>query len=229
MLMHVDEDKRLATFRSIPLLRDVPEAELRELAAAAAEREFRGGEIVVREGEPGDELFLILDGQFQVFVRQEALDFEKELARLGPGNYFGEISVLTGDQRLASVRALTDGRVAVVHQRQLVEMVHRSPGVGLALCRGLVDYLTEARPFGQAVHLVHLEDFPGLKEAHRSERLRDLIEGEATSSEMAQALAPENFISMARYSRFLLREGIVAPERIREIFPNRRLTQGTAL
>jgi type IV pilus assembly protein PilB len=62
-----------------------------------------------------------------------------------------------------------------------------------------------------------------------SERLRDLIEGEATSSEMAQAMAPENFISMARYGRFLLREGIVAPERIREIFPNRRLAQGTTL
>src|SRR5437588_7983285 len=111
----------LARLRSIPLFKDLAEADLERLTRGMTERPFRPGELAVREGDPGEELFFVIEGEFQVFLRQEALDFERELRRLGRGDYFGEIALITGSKRLASVRALTDGRALVLPRQHLLD------------------------------------------------------------------------------------------------------------
>src|SRR6516165_11389104 len=156
-----------ARLRAVPLFRDLADADLERFRRAMAERFLQPEEMVVREGDPGEELFIVLEGDFQVFVGQESLGFEKEVGRLGAGACFGEAALIRGGKQLASVRALTAGRVLVLSRQQLLELVGNSPGSALALCAGLIGYLTQAREALFAIPFVNLDDYPSLKEAHK--------------------------------------------------------------
>lgn len=126
--------------RTVPVFRELGPTELEQLTSALTQRSTTAGQIVVKEGDSTREFFVVLDGEFQVFVRQYSIDFEKQLRQLRRGSYFGEIAIFTGDHRTASVRALTDGRVAVLDQASLHELLIRCPSVGVALCRGMAMY-----------------------------------------------------------------------------------------
>jgi len=64
------------------------------------------GSVICREGEPGGEFFVITKGEVRVSV--DGLDGEKEVARLGHSQFFGEMAVLNGDRRTATCTALAD-------------------------------------------------------------------------------------------------------------------------
>jgi hypothetical protein len=106
--------------RYIEELKDVerafPEAP-REVVAKTASRmrilTFPPGSVVIREGEPSDRFFVIAKGQALV-VQRDASGAERELSTLGPGDYFGEVGILTGHTRNASVRAKTSLEVLVL-------------------------------------------------------------------------------------------------------------------
>ncbi len=76
-------------------------------------RKLRAGEALVEQGQPGDELFLLLDGVLSVDVRGKAL------AEVGPGAVLGERALLEGGKRTATLRALTAARVAVASADQI--------------------------------------------------------------------------------------------------------------
>jgi general secretion pathway protein E len=157
----------LSRLRAVPVFRDLEEADLQRLLRGAKERQFQPGALVIREGDIGEEFFLILEGDFQAFLRQEILGLEKELRRLGPGDYFGEIALLTGGKRLASVRAISGGRVLVVDKRQLDELLIQAPGAALALCRSLAGYIERANEGTVYIPFISLDEYPSVKEAHK--------------------------------------------------------------
>ncbi|MGE3809122.1 MAG: ATPase, T2SS/T4P/T4SS family, partial [Gemmataceae bacterium] len=162
----MDPETTISRLRAVELFKEFPESELRQLATGFSERSFQKDEVVVREGDPGAELFIILEGDFQVFLRQESLGFEKELALLGPGGYFGEVALVAGGNRLASVRALTSGRALVLTRQHLLDLLTRVPTLALALCRGMADYLARARVGQSSFAYVNLDDYPKLREFH---------------------------------------------------------------
>ena len=77
------------------------------LAAASQEHVFAGGEAVVRHNAPGDSMFVVLDGRVRVTLEPSG----QQVAEIGPGGFFGEMSLLTGEPRTATVRAIDDARV----------------------------------------------------------------------------------------------------------------------
>ncbi len=85
---------------------DLPSGSLAELSAKMRAARFAPGEVILREGEIGDDTYLIRSGEISV-VRGEG-DDERQLIVLGPGTFIGEVSVLTGVPRTATVRAKTD-------------------------------------------------------------------------------------------------------------------------
>jgi type II secretory ATPase GspE/PulE/Tfp pilus assembly ATPase PilB-like protein len=127
--------------RFIPAFRELEEADLDALGKALRERPVKAGEVIAKQGEVGHELFIVLEGEFQMYVRQEQLDFEKVIRRIGSGNYFGEITLLSGGPRTSSVKACTDGRIAALHQIALEDIMRRSPSLALALCKGMAQYV----------------------------------------------------------------------------------------
>lgn len=88
----------------VDLFKPFPEADRRSIARAARERHFGSGERVVAEGEEGNTFYLVTRGLVSVSSKQAG----GEVARLGAGEYFGEMSLLTGAPRAATVTAVQD-------------------------------------------------------------------------------------------------------------------------
>jgi CRP-like cAMP-binding protein len=76
-------------------------------------RELKEGETLVEQGAPGDELYLLFDGVLLVEVDGEPV------GQVGPGSILGERAVLEGGQRKATLKALTNSRVAVIGKDQI--------------------------------------------------------------------------------------------------------------
>jgi CRP-like cAMP-binding protein len=82
-------------------------------------RTYQDGAHIVREGERGDEAFIIAEGRCAVYKQ---IDGEEKLVKeLGPGEVFGEIAVFTSQPRSASVRAMGEVSVAIVTRKQFEE------------------------------------------------------------------------------------------------------------
>ena len=95
--------RRGAALAKVPMFAALNDDERRLLAAASAERVYGSGERIVRQGEAGESMFVILDGSVRVYVEPDT-----EVAVIEGGGCFGEMSLLTGDPRTASVAARTD-------------------------------------------------------------------------------------------------------------------------
>ncbi|MBI2892227.1 MAG: mechanosensitive ion channel family protein [Deltaproteobacteria bacterium] len=99
---------RLASLGKVDFLQPIPEGDMRRLAERARIREFAEGETVLRQGDQGSSFFVIREGELGVHVSGSD-GVERLVALLGAGNFFGEMSLMTGEPRTATVRAI--GRV----------------------------------------------------------------------------------------------------------------------
>ena len=88
--------------RKVPLFAGLDDRELSEIAASMKERDVSAGETVLEQGAGGAGFFVVEQGEAEVTVDG------KPRGTIGPGDYFGEIALLTGSDRTASVTALTD-------------------------------------------------------------------------------------------------------------------------
>ena len=107
------------------------------IAAAAVEVEFPAGHVINRQGEIGTGFFVIVSGAVRV-VREGA-----EVARLGPGDFFGELSVLDGRPRIAQVIADGPTTCLAIATWDFEAVLMAEPRVALAIMRGLAGRLRE--------------------------------------------------------------------------------------
>jgi CRP/FNR family transcriptional regulator/CRP/FNR family cyclic AMP-dependent transcriptional regulator len=108
------------------LFRDLPEAILQDLAATAHARTYRRGGTLVRQGEPGDALYLLLDGEVKVLVEAPSGE-QAVVAILGPGDCVGEFSLIDGQPRSATVEAIGEVTVLVLLRAEFLAFMHAHP------------------------------------------------------------------------------------------------------
>jgi CRP/FNR family transcriptional regulator, cyclic AMP receptor protein len=113
----------------------LPPRLLEEIGAVAATRAFARNAIIVSEGDETDSLYVLLSGRVKVFL-SDAQGKEVTLNLLGPGEYFGEVT-LDGGPRSASVMALEDTRCVVAKRSELLALVERHPEFALHMVRKL--------------------------------------------------------------------------------------------
>ncbi len=133
----------IEVLKSIPMFQHLDAEELAALAVLLRERRFARGGIIVTQGEPGDALFLIGQGQVKVAVFAED-GREVILSVLTAGGFFGEMALLDDEPRSAHVIAMTD---ATLHQLRRDDFRNRlggSPALGIALLRELSRRLRRA-------------------------------------------------------------------------------------
>jgi CRP/FNR family transcriptional regulator, cyclic AMP receptor protein len=94
-------DRGVEMLRSVPLFKGLSQRELTEVLEAGREYEFAPGESIVEQGLEAMDFYVMLDGEARLQVPGG------RTARLGPGDYFGEISLLDGGPRTASITAET--------------------------------------------------------------------------------------------------------------------------
>ena len=113
-----------ALLRDVQIMSPLSEEERSRVARAAHVHRYASGEVLFRQGDAGESFFLIRSGSVDIVI-QDASGTERHLATLGPGEYFGEMSLLTGEPRSATARVtrdlvvvvVTEGRVEVVERR----------------------------------------------------------------------------------------------------------------
>jgi CRP-like cAMP-binding protein len=127
----------LATFRSMPLFADCTDDELMQVDAVADEVAVSAGKPLVRQGEVGREFVVIVEGTARV-ERDGA-----EVATLGPGAHFGELSLLVDHPRNATVTAVTDLTLQVVDRRGFQNLLDNSPHLTKNLLHSLARRLSE--------------------------------------------------------------------------------------
>ena len=105
------------------------------MSRGALGKEYRDGEWIVRQGDLGNEMFVVQDGYVQV-VRQDGGD-EAVLAELGPGDFFGEMAIFEHEVRSASVRSRGTSRVLTVDKRTLLRRFQEDPSLALNILETL--------------------------------------------------------------------------------------------
>lgn len=135
--MTLTSDRRAELLAATPLFADVDAAGMEMIASHAIEVAFEGGHVIARQGDIGTGFFVIASGAVRIIRDGE------EIAHLGPGEFFGELSVLDGLPRVAQV--VTDGPTVclALASWDFEAVVEAQPKVALAVMRVLARRLRE--------------------------------------------------------------------------------------
>ncbi|MDP3029657.1 MAG: cyclic nucleotide-binding domain-containing protein, partial [Deltaproteobacteria bacterium] len=117
----------------VDFLAFLPEEELFHLAKRFKRLRARKGEIICREGDPGNSLFIIKSGMVGVYVKKEGQD--NLIAQLHRGDFFGERAILTGEPRMATVKAALDVELFELKKVDFEELLYKHPSVALHISR----------------------------------------------------------------------------------------------
>ncbi len=123
--MALGKNAKIDLLKRVPLLAGCSKAELREVALSADELDLRDGYMLTREGKPGREFFVLIEGTARVTKG------EKKLAALRSGDWFGEIALLTHTPRTATVTATSPVRVLVITDRAFRRVVETMPRIAI--------------------------------------------------------------------------------------------------
>ena len=104
---------RIALLKKVSLFSNLSEANLKSIAEFCVERDFKEGDIIIRQGDSGIGLYIIVSGKVKI-VKNTAGGEKLDMAEHGPGDFFGEIAVLDNAPRSADVVALEDSKCLVL-------------------------------------------------------------------------------------------------------------------
>lgn len=110
-----------SVLQHVPMFRGLSKRQLKQLASLCEVADYMAGHSVVREGEPGDAFYVVLSGQVKV------TSGKRTLARMVPGDHFGEIAVLDGGERTASVLTETPVTLLILRRKQLFKALRDDP------------------------------------------------------------------------------------------------------
>jgi CRP/FNR family cyclic AMP-dependent transcriptional regulator len=115
---------------ALPLFSRVPKRHVRAIAKLAWPIDYTPGEVIVQAGDRGDSFYLMLDGRARVVGRSRVLR---------PGDFFGEMALIDGGLRSATIIATSAVRVMMVQRRAFLKVLKQNPQIGLAIMETLAE------------------------------------------------------------------------------------------
>lgn len=131
-------DPKVERLSQVQLFSACSKRDLSRIAALTEEIEVPAGRVLMRQGDPGREAFVIADGRAKVTIRG------KRSTKLGPGECFGEMALLYSAPRSATVTAESDMRLLVLGSRQFAALIDSVPLVGRRVLAAVAERLREA-------------------------------------------------------------------------------------
>src|SRR5712691_4484298 len=128
----------LDLLRSMDLFAELPDDELARIARLLKERKISENEEIFAQGEPGDGMYVILQGRVRI-ATSDNFGHERVLAFYGPGEFFGDMAVLTGASRSATATASTDLRLLQLRKDDFDALLATSVGVMRGMLRIMVE------------------------------------------------------------------------------------------
>jgi len=128
-------DAKIELLKRVPLFSACSKKELGQVALAADEIDVREGKVLTAEGDPGREFFVLVEGSAD--VRRKG----RKVNTMGPGDFFGEIALVSDRPRTATVTVTSPARLLVVTDRAFRELMKRVPSIQLKVMATLVERL----------------------------------------------------------------------------------------
>jgi CRP/FNR family cyclic AMP-dependent transcriptional regulator len=135
--VQLGRNAKIELLKKVPLFAGCSKGELHELALVADEIDLREGRTLVREGHSGREFFVLVEGTVRVSRKG------RKLTDLGPGDWFGEIALLTKTPRTATVTATSPLRVLVITDRSFRHVVESMPSIGIKVLASVGERLAK--------------------------------------------------------------------------------------
>ena len=132
----MNERNVISLLRGVPLFAQLPESDVAKLAGIATMRHYGAGQYVFFQGDPGHALYVIVHGHVHVVLSSRDGD-TAILAVLGPDEVFGELALIDGGPRSASVLVAEDAQLLAVDRETLLDLLARRPKLLAALLASL--------------------------------------------------------------------------------------------
>lgn len=129
-------DGAVEVLRRVPLLADLESAEIQLLADSMLHRSFGAGDVVTAEGAGGDGFFVIEEGEAEVVVQGVVR------GRIGAGDCFGEVALLMGSERTATITATSDLHCLALSTADFRDIVEANPAIAWKFMQSMVDRLS---------------------------------------------------------------------------------------
>lgn len=141
--MAESDDATRALVRSAYFFRSLADPVVEEIARACRHADFEAGATVFREGDAGDELFLVVHGEIEVWKHHESAD-RSLLARYGAGRFFGEMALVDELPRSATAVAAVDSHLLALARSDFHGLVMRYPELAMSVMRSLSAIVRES-------------------------------------------------------------------------------------
>jgi len=139
-----DIAESMQILRAVPIFSEIEESELAKIVRLCIRKKYKKGSIILlEEEETGAALFVIVSGKVKI-VRTDDEGREVILSILGESDFFGEMAILDGLNRSASVVATTKTELIMIHRRDILKLIQDYPAVAIALLRELTLRLRKA-------------------------------------------------------------------------------------
>jgi CRP-like cAMP-binding protein len=133
-------DPKLDLIASVPLFAGLDKREIQFLGKIMDDVDVPDGKVLTREGARGGEFFIVLEGS--ILIQRDG----KELNRLGPGDFLGEIALIDQGPRTATATAVGPARLMVLTSAAFASMLGQNPGVESKILRVLARRVRDLQP-----------------------------------------------------------------------------------
>lgn len=149
--------EKILHLRGIQIFEGLSVGELAAIASVTEEIVFPPGETVIREGEPGDTMYLVIKGEVSVLKGQQGDGGTKEieLDRIRAGDYFGEMALVEDVVRSATVRTSQESTLLVLDKQEFAEIVKEYPQIALHICKVLSQRIRKLHEKIQIYERIH--------------------------------------------------------------------------
>lgn len=146
--------KNIDFLRKVPFFNRLPAGDLESLAALVKRKKFAKDAVVIRKDDPGGALFIIVEGKVRVLLPAAATE-KMEMAVLGEGDFFGEMSLFGEFERSADVVAADKVQLAIIDKKDFIDLIKKNPNISISLLREMSYRLKMANEKAEKHHPVH--------------------------------------------------------------------------
>ncbi len=199
--------------KNIPLFKHLKEAQLREIVTRCRSAHYKKGEIVFHKTDLSTDLYIVSAGLLKAVLADEEGD-EIVLARFEKGAFFGELSLLDGKGRSATIVADTDAELAVLKKELFLDLVYKDPKISIELMATLVERLRKADELIESLAFLEVGErlVNALLEAASSEKAHSVKgyvkAGKLTHKELAARIGSSRE-AVSKCMKLLTMKGII--------------------
>jgi len=138
-----DQNHNIHLFlKNIPLFAQLHKRELRDIEHLIHQRQYKNAEVIFWQNEPGVGMYIVQSGEVGIFQDYDTPE-QKQLARLGQGDFFGEMALLEDDNRSATAVALSECNLIGIFHPDLFDLFERKPELGVKVLSKLANMLAQ--------------------------------------------------------------------------------------